>query len=144
MCTPEIFTAHWSEDRRRTFFHSSSYTANPIACAAALANLEIWKTEPVLERIAALAVVQARLLDTFRDDRRFSDVRQMGTITAMDLVAADAGYLSTIGPRLQAVFRGPGAVAPLANTILCCHPTVSRWMTRDCYRAIRLAASSCA
>ena len=146
MCTPEIFAAHWSEDRRRTFFHSSSYTANPIACAAALANLEIWKTEPVLERIAALAVVQARLLDTFRDDRRFSDVRQMGTITAMDLVAADAGYLSTIGPRLQAVFRGAGVLLrPLGNTIYVLPPyCVTADDLETVYRAIRLAASSCA
>ena len=42
-------------DRARMFFHSSSYTANPIACAAALANLAIWRDEPVLERIALLA-----------------------------------------------------------------------------------------
>ncbi len=42
LCTPEIFDAHYSTDRARTFFHSSSYTANPLACAAARANLEIW------------------------------------------------------------------------------------------------------
>ena len=39
LCTPEIFQAHYSTDRSRTFFHSSSFTANPIACAAAVANL---------------------------------------------------------------------------------------------------------
>lgn len=43
-----------SADRSRTFFHSSSYTANPIACAAALANIEVWRSEPVMERIASL------------------------------------------------------------------------------------------
>jgi adenosylmethionine---8-amino-7-oxononanoate aminotransferase len=42
MCRSAIFDAHYSTDRNRTFFHSSSYTANPIACAAACANLEIW------------------------------------------------------------------------------------------------------
>ena len=54
LCTAEIFDAHLSTDRRKTFFHSSSYTANPIACAAAVANLEIWHDEPVRERIGAL------------------------------------------------------------------------------------------
>src|ERR1700751_3629158 len=54
LCCAEIFDAHYSTDRRRTFFHSSSFTANPIASAAALANIEVWETEPVRERIAAV------------------------------------------------------------------------------------------
>src|SRR3546814_14763962 len=55
MATPAIFEAHLSDDRARMFFHSSSYTANPIACAAAPANLAIWRDEPVLDRIADLS-----------------------------------------------------------------------------------------
>ena len=35
LATPAIFDAHWSTDKAKMFFHSSSYTANPIACAAA-------------------------------------------------------------------------------------------------------------
>jgi adenosylmethionine-8-amino-7-oxononanoate aminotransferase len=146
MCTAEIFAAHWSGDRRRTFFHSSSFTANPIACAAALANLEIWETEPVLERIEALAAAQTGMLDKFRDDRRFSSVRQMGTITAMDLVAADAGYLSSLGPRLQAVFRQAGVLLrPLGNTIYLLPPyCVTSDELENVYDAIQLAVGSCA
>ena len=54
LATPAIFQAHYSTDRARTFFHSSSFTANPLACAAARANLQIWAEEPVRQRIAAL------------------------------------------------------------------------------------------
>src|SRR5690606_33753079 len=50
MASEAIWEAHYSADRSRTFFHSSSYTANPIACAAANANLAIWREEPVAER----------------------------------------------------------------------------------------------
>ena len=39
LCSKEIFAAHYSPDRTHTFFHSSSFTANPVACAAARANL---------------------------------------------------------------------------------------------------------
>ncbi|MBN9352579.1 MAG: adenosylmethionine--8-amino-7-oxononanoate transaminase, partial [Hyphomicrobium denitrificans] len=53
LCTEAIFAAHYSQDRSRMFFHSSSYTANPIACAAAAANLDILRSEPVLSRIDA-------------------------------------------------------------------------------------------
>ena len=66
LCTAEIFDAHLSTDRRRTFFHSSSYTANPIACAAAVANLAVWNDEPVRERIGALERMQRERLAAFR------------------------------------------------------------------------------
>src|SRR6202040_2899978 len=70
LCRADIFDAHFSKDRTRTFFHSSSYTANPVACAAACANLEVWQNEPVMECIAAVASAQTKGLDRFRDDRR--------------------------------------------------------------------------
>jgi len=118
LCRREIFMAHYASDRRRTFFHSSSFTANPIACAAALANLEIWESEPVLARIAALAALQTKQLDRFREHPRFESVRQTGTIAALDLKTDDAGYFARIGPRLQECFRDARVLLrPLGNTI---------------------------
>ncbi|MFO1247279.1 MAG: adenosylmethionine--8-amino-7-oxononanoate transaminase [Alphaproteobacteria bacterium] len=118
LCTPEIFQAHYSEDRSRTFFHSSSFTANPIACAAARANLEIWRTEPVMDRIARLCAMQEERLARFRADSSFGDVRRLGTITALDLKVPDPGYLAGIGPRMMAFFLERGVLLrPLGNTI---------------------------
>jgi adenosylmethionine-8-amino-7-oxononanoate aminotransferase len=118
MCEAEIFEAHYSTDRSRTFFHSSSFTANPIACAAALANLEIWESEDVRGRIARLCAMQEERLARFADDARFSDVRRIGTITALDLRVTDSGYLATIGPALHDFFVSRGLLLrPLGNTI---------------------------
>ncbi|MGA2397203.1 MAG: adenosylmethionine--8-amino-7-oxononanoate transaminase [Steroidobacteraceae bacterium] len=118
LCRREIFAAHYAEDRRRTFFHSSSFTANPIACAAALANLEIWESEPVRARIAALQAMQAKRLERFRDDARFERVRQTGTIAAMDVCSTERGYLAALGPRLAASFQaGEVLLRPLGNTL---------------------------
>ncbi len=126
LCRGDIFDAHYSTDRTKTFFHSSSYTANPIACAAALANLEVWSNEPVMERIAALASVHSERLDRFRDDRRFVNVRQIGTIAALDIVASDAGYMANIGPALYQRFMVRGLlVRPLGNTIYIMPPYCS-------------------
>jgi adenosylmethionine---8-amino-7-oxononanoate aminotransferase len=126
LCRRAIFDAHYAEDRRKTFFHSSSYTANPIACAAALANLRVWQSEPVTQRVAALAAVHTKALDRFRDDRRFQNVRQLGTIAALDLVVTDAGYLADIGPHLYRHFLGRGClVRPLGNTIYLMPPYCS-------------------
>ena len=118
LATSEIFEAHYSTDRSRTFFHSSSYTANPIACAAARANIEIWEAEPVRERIAALCGMQRDNLAKFEGDSRFENVRQLGTITALDVVVRDAGYFASIGPRLYEAFMARGVLLrSLGNTI---------------------------
>jgi adenosylmethionine---8-amino-7-oxononanoate aminotransferase len=118
LCSREIFDAHLSSDRSRTFFHSSSYTANPIACAAALANLTVWENEPVLRRIEMLEHMHRERLAPFRSDPRFINVRQMGTIAALDLDVSTSGYLSHVGPQLRAFFRERDLlIRPLGNVI---------------------------
>jgi len=118
MCKREIFEAHLSPERARAFFHSSSYTANPIACAAALANLDIWEKTDARERIAQLCAMQEERAARFVGDSRFSDVRRMGTITALDLRIAQSGYLATIGLDLLRFFNARGLLLrPLGPTI---------------------------
>jgi len=146
LCRRALYEAHYSTDRRRMLFHSSSFTANPIACAAALANLEIWEQEPVLERIRALSELQRRELAPFRDDARFEGVRQLGTITAMELKGADAGYLAQIGPTLRAKLRDTAVLLrPLGNTIYVLPPyCTSAEDLQSIYRAIRTAVDGLA
>lgn len=118
LCSAPIFDAHRSHDRSRMFFHSSSYTANPIACAAAVANLEIWRDEPVVDRLAALSDAHATRLAAFRDNPHFENVRQLGTIAALDFKVADGGYLASVAPALSRYFLERGVLLrPLGNTI---------------------------
>jgi adenosylmethionine-8-amino-7-oxononanoate aminotransferase len=118
LCSAEIFDAHLSSDRSRTFFHSSSYTANPIVCAAAVANLIVWQNEPVLKRIEALEQMHRERLAPFHSDPRFVNVRQSGTIVALDLDVSTSGYLSEVGPQLRAFFRHRDLlIRPLGNVI---------------------------
>ena len=144
LCTREIFDAHYSPDRSRTFFHSSSFTANPIACAAARANLEIWRDEPVEARIAALGAMQEERLARFRADLRFAGVRRLGTIAALELKVPDPGYLSGIGPKLTAFFLGRGVLLrPLGNTIYVMPPYAITAAELDLvYDAIAAAAAN--
>ena len=117
LASEAIYDAHWSRDRTRTFYHSSSYTANPIACAAALANLAVWREEPVAERIAALVERQAEGLARLAAVPGIAQPRQCGTIIALDYAGSGAGYLSDLGPRLLAFFRERDLlVRPLGNT----------------------------
>jgi adenosylmethionine-8-amino-7-oxononanoate aminotransferase len=114
MATAPIFEAHLSTDKARMFFHSSSYTANPIACAAALANLAVWRDEPVRERIATLAARQKQRIAALEGVR---GARALGTIAACEIGGGE-GYLAAIGPALGAHFRERDLlVRPMGNTV---------------------------
>lgn len=119
LASSALFEAHRSADVAKMFFHSSSYTANPIACAAALANLEIWRDEPVLDRIQMLSERQAAGLARLARLAGVSGPRQLGTIIALDVLAEEgASYLSSLGLTLRAFFRDADAlIRPLGNTI---------------------------
>ncbi|OCJ09044.1 adenosylmethionine--8-amino-7-oxononanoate transaminase [Rhizobium sp. AC44/96] len=143
LCTSDIFNAHLSTDRRKTFFHSSSYTANPIACAAGVANLHVWKHEDVGARIEALGERHRESLQRFEGDDRFSGVRQAGTIAALDLNVAAGGYLADVGPRMRKLFRERGLlIRPLGNVIYLMPPyCVSAAELTNVYDAIDEVAS---
>ena len=114
MASEAIWEAHFSADRGQMFFHSSSYTANPIACAAANANLAVWREEPVTERIATVSARQAVRLDRLGN---VENPRLCGTIAAADLPGG-AGYLADVAPRLMAAAREAGVLLrPLGNTV---------------------------
>lgn len=118
MATPEIYAAHYSTDRSKQFFHSSSYTANPIACAAANANLAIWREEPVLDRIADLTRRQTAGLARLAEHPRLANTRQLGSVIALDVVVEDGGYMSELAPRLKADFTARNVLLrPLGNTV---------------------------
>ena len=143
LCRPEIFEAHLSHDRSRTFFHSSSYTANPVACAAARANLDLWQNASVVARVAAVAAMQERALVPFRADERFKNVRRTGTIAALELEARDSGYLAGIGPKLLAFFGSRDLLLrPLGNTIYVMPPyCITQGDLDEIYAAIMDAAN---
>lgn len=118
LCSEKIYEAFYSEDRSKTFFHSSSFSGNPLACAAALASLEIWEEEPVQERIDTLCGWHSEMMSVFdgRDD--IKNLRHSGTIMAFDIDVESHGYLSNIGPKLYNFYLQNGVLLrPLGNTV---------------------------
>lgn len=118
LASERIFQAHYSTDRRRTFYHSSSYTANPIACAAALAQVRLWRERDMAGILDNLSRMQGDHLADLQRDDRFENARQCGTIAALDLKVSDGGYLAETGPRMRAHFLRQGVLLrPLGNTV---------------------------
>ncbi|MEW4448961.1 adenosylmethionine--8-amino-7-oxononanoate transaminase [Qipengyuania sp. JC766] len=139
MASEPIYRAHYSEDRGDMFFHSSSYTANPVACAAALANLAIWEEEPVMERIDRLSAGQSARLGALQDHPLECNARTLGTIAAFDVGDAQ-GYLSDLAPRMLAMFRERGVLLrPLGNTVYVMPPyCIEEGQLDAIYAAIRV------
>lgn len=138
MCASRIFDAHLSTDRRKTFFHSSSYTANPIACAAALENIKIWQDEPVLERIGNISEWHREHLPSIQALDGIKNVRQLGTISALDIEVQDPGYFSELNPAMQSYFMSRGyLLRPIGNTIYILPPyCITAAQIRDTYSVI--------
>ncbi len=85
MTTEKIYRAFYSDQTRHGFLHSHSYTGNPLACAAALACLEIFESENVLEKNKMLSQDLANAFSWAKSDSRIAHWRQQGMILAFDV-----------------------------------------------------------
>jgi len=93
LTTEEVYEAFYDDYvTLRAFLHSHSYTGNPLGCAAALATLDIFESEPVLERNRRLAARMAEALAPLAEHPHVGEVRQTGMIAAVELVR-DKGRL---------------------------------------------------
>ena len=113
--TTAVYDAFLSDDRSKTFFHGHSYTANPLACAVALASLDLFREEATLARVTRL---EQQLRAGFEPLRTLGDVRVIGGVAAVELTSNKPGYLDQIGPRLAAAFLARGLLLrPLGNVV---------------------------
>jgi adenosylmethionine---8-amino-7-oxononanoate aminotransferase len=88
LTTEAVFQAFYaSYDSLRAFLHSHSFTGNPLACSAALANLAALEQENTLTHNLKKQAAMARALAPLRAHPNVSDVRQTGMIAAVELVA---------------------------------------------------------
>lgn len=117
VCTKEIYNAYLSKDKAKMFFHSSSYTANPIACAAACANLEIWQEKDVLADVKRINEFYQTQIERFKN-LGCKNVRILGDIFAYEVAHAGNDYVSNTGVKLYEYYRKNGVLLrPLGNTV---------------------------
>lgn len=87
LTTEKIFRAFYADfEKKKTFYHGHTYTANPVACAAALASLRIFKEEDTLNRIKEIIPILHKNLKKFNSLPLVGDVRCLGMIGAIELV----------------------------------------------------------
>lgn len=118
-CTQEVFNAFLSTDRSKTFFHGHSYTANPIACAAALASFELLIGDECRHNMQRIAGRHLSFIEKNKSNALFTNLRSQGTILAMDFVTGEpTSYFNPLRDKLYPYFLDKGVILrPLGNTV---------------------------
>ncbi|CAM2904382.1 MULTISPECIES: adenosylmethionine--8-amino-7-oxononanoate transaminase [Methylobacterium] len=120
----EVFEAFWSEDPAAALMHGPTFMANPLACAAANASLDLFETEPRLKQAGAIARRLADELSGLKGLPGVADVRVLGAIGAVqfaappDLAALKTGFLDRgvwVRPFGDIVYLTPALTIPDAD-----------------------------
>ncbi|HEV3223042.1 MAG TPA: adenosylmethionine--8-amino-7-oxononanoate transaminase [Puia sp.] len=120
-CSQTIFDAFLSDDRTKTFFHGHSYTANPLACTAGLASLDLLLEKSCLNQINEIRnqheqFVQKELSKVSGD--YFLNIRILGTVLAFELNSGKNEYTNQVGTEIMNLALLQGIyVRPLGNTV---------------------------
>lgn len=116
--TERLFEAFLSDDRRKTLFHGHSFTANPLACTAALASLDLLLEPECMHRIRHLTARHINFLKTLRTFPIVRNARSLGTVLAFELNTGDDGYINAIGTAITREALSAGVyLRPLGNTV---------------------------
>ncbi len=129
LTTDKIYSAFLGEYREfKAFFHGHTYSANPLACAAALANLEIFKKEKTLEKLQPKIKILSEELWKIKRLSHVGDVRQTGFMAGIELVKDQKtkepySLAEKRGFRVCALARERGVMLrPLGNVIVIMPP----------------------
>jgi adenosylmethionine-8-amino-7-oxononanoate aminotransferase len=122
-CTDRIYQAYLHADRQLTFFHGHSFTANPLACTAALASLDLLEQDECLQRIEWICAEQAAFCKRLSElpvpvRQKIRNPRVLGTIVAMEINQGSDGYLNEVSRVITRMAMDKGVyLRPLGNTL---------------------------
>jgi adenosylmethionine-8-amino-7-oxononanoate aminotransferase len=122
LASEEVYASFLGEHHEfKTFFHGHTYTGNPLACAAALATLDVFEQEETLDHVADLSVLLGELLEPVAELDRVTEVRRRGLMVGIELggfpVEARVGHRVTLAAR-----RRGAIIRPLGDTVVLMPP----------------------
>jgi adenosylmethionine---8-amino-7-oxononanoate aminotransferase len=122
LATEEIYQGFLgSYEEYKTFFHGHTYTGNPLACAAAIANLDVFEEERTIERLQPKIALFEQLLSEVESMPEVAEVRQKGVMVGIDLGEHDPAL--RMGHRVTVEARRRGAIVrPLGDTVVLMPP----------------------
>jgi adenosylmethionine---8-amino-7-oxononanoate aminotransferase len=129
LATEEIYSAFLGTvAEKKTFFHGHTYTGNPLACAAAIASLELFEEEHTLERVKPVTAALAEKLEAVAALPHVGEVRRRGMMIGIELVRdrrtkEEYDYGERWGHRVALAARARGVILrPLGNVVVLMPP----------------------
>jgi len=126
-CSQEVVHAFQSSEFSKTFFHGHSYTANPIACAAANASFELLTAAACQNAIKRISDLHRSFVSQMIGHGKIKDIRSLGTILAVELHTGqeESSYASNLRKKIYPFFLERAILLrPLGNTIYVLPPYV--------------------
>jgi adenosylmethionine-8-amino-7-oxononanoate aminotransferase len=118
ICTEEIFEAFLSQDHSRTFLHGHTYTANPLACNAALASLDLLLNDLCLKQREMIASCHRNFCSKWGSHQKLNRCESQGTILALEYKVNNPSYFQPLRDKLYRFFLGKGILLrPLGNVL---------------------------
>ena len=139
LCQQHIYDAFLSDNKLKAFFHGHSYTANPLACSASIASLELFVKEETLNKINKINQWHEGFITELKKNKNADNIRVRGTILAFDLVTGQkTSYFNNIRDKVYRYFLDQGVLLrPLGNVIYIMPPyCISKSELRHVYDTI--------
>ena len=117
-CTRGIFDAFYDDDKTKMLYHGHSYTANATICAAALASLDLTLAPECMANRKRIADAHSRFAEKIKGHPAIADIRQTGTIIAIELSAGATSYHNSLRDAIYKFFLARNIIMrPLGNII---------------------------
>ncbi len=123
-CAQKIYDAFYADEIGKAFFHGHTYSANPLACTAALASMELLQTDEIQSNIQQIIQSHTVFNERIKNHQKVASTRQLGIIFALDLNIQMERY-GNLRDKLFNHFMDNGVfLRPLGNTIYILAPFV--------------------
>ncbi|MEP6727433.1 MAG: adenosylmethionine--8-amino-7-oxononanoate transaminase [Bacteroidota bacterium] len=136
-----VVDAFVSDDKLKTFFHGHSFTANPLACTAALASLDLLEKQSCQDNIQTIVQLNKGFINQLKNlhHKLVKNIRQLGTIFAFEIDQGSDGYLNNIAAVITKKALSKGVyLRPLGNTVYIMPPyCITKEELEKTYAAIK-------
>ena len=123
-CTQKVYDAFYSTEISKGLFHGHTYTANPLACTAALAGIELLQSKEIQQNIQRIIIAHQKFDSEIKNHPKVGSTRQTGTIYALDLNVMMERYGNLRDKLMQHFMKNGVFLRPLGNTIYISTPYV--------------------
>lgn len=123
-CNTKIYNAYLTNDKYKTFFHGHSYTGNPLACAAALASLDVLESVETQNNIERISKKNNAFVIQLQNNKAVKQANSLGTILSIEVKTNEnTSYLNSLADVIPSFFLERGIIIrPLGNVIYCIPP----------------------